>query len=166
MLINDNTLWDFAQAPQSCQGFLKVLLNGYWGKVWILHVSHGSLTFVRLNRFDFHSLSPPPTLPLLWLHLHLGQLCWCTGGAILGIYGITDLWVMGRRFLVWECQCILMLCHLLHNNHKFCLQPQVLGMSHHFSPKYKSPQRHGSQILILWLQEMRCKKYNGYCKIM
>jgi hypothetical protein len=44
------------------------------------------------------------------------------GGDIVVIYGITYLWVMGRRFLMWGHQGILMLCHLLHNNHKFCLQ--------------------------------------------
>jgi hypothetical protein len=81
-------------------GFFKVFVNKYWDMLWILLVPHGSLAFVGLNKSDLHSLSRPPTLLLLLLHLHLGQLCWCKGGVILGIYGIKDLWVMGRRFLM------------------------------------------------------------------
>ncbi len=69
-----------------------------WGTLWILFVSHGSLTFVGLSRSDLHSLSHPPTLLLLFLHLHPSRLCWCKGGDIPNIYGIMDLWVMGRRF--------------------------------------------------------------------
>jgi hypothetical protein len=65
-----------------------------------LTYSHGFLAFVGLNKFDLHNLSHPSTLPLLLLHLHLGQLCWCRG-VIFGIYGIKDLWVMERRFLMW-----------------------------------------------------------------
>jgi hypothetical protein len=51
-----------------------------------------------LSRSDLHSLSHPPTLLLLFLHLHPSRLCWCKGGDIPNIYGIMDLWVMGRRF--------------------------------------------------------------------
>ncbi len=84
---------------------------------------------------------------------------------IFGIYGIKDLWVMGRSFLMWGRQGILVLHHILHSNHRFYIQPRVLGMCHHLSPRYKKLQSNGNQILVLWLQEMRCKNYNGYCKI-
>jgi hypothetical protein len=40
-------------------------------------------------------------------------------GGILGVNGILDLWVMGKWFLMWGHQGILVLHHLLHNNHKF-----------------------------------------------
>jgi hypothetical protein len=80
MLMNENEIWDFTHAPQSCKGFMKVLINWYWDKLWILLVSHGPLAFVGLNKTNLHNLSHPPTLPLLLLHLHLGQLCWCEGG--------------------------------------------------------------------------------------
>jgi hypothetical protein len=53
-------------------GISEVLIDEYWNKLWILHVSHGSLTYVVLNMSDLHSLSRPPTRPLLLLHLHLG----------------------------------------------------------------------------------------------
>jgi hypothetical protein len=43
-------------------------------------------------------------------------------GGIFGIYGIKDLWVMGRRFLMWGCQGILVLRHILYNNHRFYIQ--------------------------------------------
>jgi hypothetical protein len=136
MLMNENKLWDFAQVPLPCEDFLKVFIDRYWDKLSILHVSYGSLAFVRLSKPDLHSLSHPPTLPLLLLHLHLGQLCWCKKGAILGIYEITNLWVMGRRFLMWGHHGIMVLRQILHNNHKSCFQPWVLGMFHHFNPKY------------------------------
>jgi hypothetical protein len=104
--MNESKLWDFTHAPQLCEGFPKV-----FGKVGIFTdigtsyvlTSYGSLAFVGLSKFDLHNLSCPPTLPLLLLHLHLGQLCWCKWGDILLIYGIMDLWVMGRRFLMWGC---------------------------------------------------------------
>jgi len=38
--------------------------------------------------------------------------------------------------------------HLLHNNHKFHLQPWVLWMFHHLNPRYRCPQKHGNQILV------------------
>ncbi len=44
----------------------------------------------------------PTHLSFTLLHLHLGQLCWCKGEVIFGIYGIKDLWVMGKRFLMWR----------------------------------------------------------------
>jgi hypothetical protein len=104
-----------------------VLIDGYWDSLWILLISHGSLAFVGLNRSNLHSLSCPPTLPLLLLHLHLGQLCWCRGGDILGIYGITNLWVMGRRFLTWGRHGILVLHRLLHNITGFAFNLRCWG---------------------------------------
>jgi hypothetical protein len=78
--MGENKLWDFALTSQQCEGTLKVFVNRYWDRLSILPISHGSLAFVGLNMFDLHSLSHPPTLLLLLLHLHLGQLCWCQGG--------------------------------------------------------------------------------------
>ncbi len=45
----------------------------------------------------------------------------------------------GREVFYVRPHGILVLCHLLHNNHRFRLQPRVLGMFHHLSPKYKWP---------------------------
>jgi len=74
-----------------------VFIDKYWDRLWILLVSHGFLAFVGLSRSDLHSPSYTPTLPLFLFHLHLGQLCWCEGGIILGIYGITYLWGKGKE---------------------------------------------------------------------
>jgi hypothetical protein len=98
ILMNENKLWDFTLTSQQCKGFLKVYINRYWDRLSILFVSHGSLTFFWLKKFDLHNIFLPPTLPLFLLHLHLGQLCWCKGEDIFNIYGIMDLWVMGKRF--------------------------------------------------------------------
>jgi hypothetical protein len=43
-----------------CKGFSKVLIDGYWDRLWILLISHGYLTFVGLSRFDLHNLSTHP----------------------------------------------------------------------------------------------------------
>jgi hypothetical protein len=86
--MNENESWDFAHAPQPCEEFPKVSIDEYYDRLWILHVSHGSLPFVGLNRFNLHNLPRPPTLPLLLLHLHLGQLCLCKGGSSLAFMGL------------------------------------------------------------------------------
>jgi hypothetical protein len=80
MLMSESKLRDFTYAPQLCKGFPKVLIDGYSFMSWILPISHGSLTFVGLSKSNLHSLSHSPTFPLLLLHLHLGQLCWCKRG--------------------------------------------------------------------------------------
>jgi len=81
----------------------KVLVDEYRDKLWILPISHGSLAFVGLSKSNLHNFSCPPPLPLFLLEKYMGILCWCKGGGggILGTYGIMDLWVMGRRFLMW-----------------------------------------------------------------
>jgi hypothetical protein len=71
---------------------MKMLVDEYWDKLSFLPVPHGSLTFVGLNEFDLRGLSRPPTLPLLLLHLHLGQLCWCKGATSLAFMGS---WIYG-----------------------------------------------------------------------
>jgi len=38
---------------------------------------------------------------------------------------------------MWGHQGIMVLRHILHNNHKFHSQPQVLGMCHHLSLRYR-----------------------------
>jgi hypothetical protein len=87
MLMNKDELWDFAKAPQLCEGFSKVFVDKYCDRLWILLVTHGSLTFVGLNRSNLHNLSHPLTFFLLLLDLHVGQFYWCKGGGILDIFG-------------------------------------------------------------------------------
>ncbi len=60
---------------------------------------------------------------------------------ILGIYGIKDakghLWVWNKKLMMWGCHDMMAPFHILHNIHRACLQPRVLGMFHHPNPRYK-----------------------------
>jgi hypothetical protein len=60
MLMSKSEPWDFARAPQPCEGFLKVLIDEYWDRLWILLVSRGFLPFVGLSKFNLHSFHTHP----------------------------------------------------------------------------------------------------------
>jgi hypothetical protein len=57
---------------------------------------------------------------------------------ILGNYWIKDakghLWVWNMKLVIWDMMAPF---HILHNNHKPCLQPWVLRMFHHPNPRYR-----------------------------
>jgi hypothetical protein len=60
---------------------------------------------------------------------------------ILGNYEINDgnghFLGWNRKLVMWGHQDMITPFHILHSNHMPCLQPLVLGMFHHFNPRYK-----------------------------
>jgi hypothetical protein len=84
-----------------------VLVGKYCVRLWILLVSHGSLAFFGLSRFDLHSVSHPPTLLLFFLHLHLGLVMLVQGG--------------GHPFHLWD--------HIFVGNRKEVFDVGALGDS-------------------------------------
>jgi hypothetical protein len=132
-----------------CKALPKEPISKFWGKLWISIASHGFSVWSWQNSYILanHTHLLHPIFHLL--HLLMGQLWRCKGGGvmlqqdkhILGNYGIRDakgpLWVWKWKFVMWGHQNMMTPFHILHGNHRPCLQPQVLGMFHHPNPRYR-----------------------------
>jgi uncharacterized membrane protein len=59
------------------------------------------LSYFWVEQVRFAQFFPPTHLYSTFVTPTFGSVMLVQGGDILGIYGIIDLWVMGRRFLMW-----------------------------------------------------------------
>jgi hypothetical protein len=84
----------FCTCTIDVQGIPKVLVDKYWDMLWISN-------FCWVEQVWYAQFFPPTHLYSTFVALTFGSIMLVQGGDILGIYGIMDLWVTRRRFLMW-----------------------------------------------------------------